>query len=156
MKGVGKAKRARRPAGDQRAGEPPFGTLRWRRAAPAAEDSGLGGLVPLNLGGLFLDRRLQLAAVAGGLLADARRLAGAATQVVELRTAHGTGPGVCDTHRRALRRGGRCRTRSEEHTSELQSLMRISYAVFCLQKKNKNKRKTRAETQTIKHEKAIK
>src|SRR3546814_5049307 len=27
------------------------------------------------------------------------------------------------------------RTRSEEHTSELQSLMRISYAVFCLQKK---------------------
>src|SRR3546814_7604522 len=27
-------------------------------------------------------------------------------------------------------------TRSEEHTSELQSLMRISYAVFCLQKKN--------------------
>src|SRR3546814_7669522 len=29
------------------------------------------------------------------------------------------------------------RMRSEEHTSELQSLMRISYAVFCLQKKNK-------------------
>src|SRR3546814_6127662 len=28
--------------------------------------------------------------------------------------------------------------RSEEHTSELQSLMRISYAVFCLQKKNNN------------------
>src|SRR3546814_4640442 len=29
-------------------------------------------------------------------------------------------------------------TRSEEHTSELQSLMRISYAVFCLTKKNTN------------------
>src|SRR3546814_6538802 len=29
--------------------------------------------------------------------------------------------------------------RSEEHTSELQSLMRISYAVFCLKKKNKHK-----------------
>src|SRR3546814_12902964 len=29
--------------------------------------------------------------------------------------------------------------RSEEHTSELQSLMRISYAVFCLKKKKKNK-----------------
>src|SRR3546814_5723981 len=28
--------------------------------------------------------------------------------------------------------------RSEEHTSELQSLMRISYAVFCLKKKNNN------------------
>src|SRR3546814_4683363 len=33
------------------------------------------------------------------------------------------------------RRGG---TRSEEHTSELQSLMRISYAVFCLKKKKIN------------------
>src|SRR3546814_2682792 len=31
--------------------------------------------------------------------------------------------------------------RSEEHTSELQSLMRISYAVFCLQKKNKQIKK---------------
>src|SRR3546814_4638870 len=31
----------------------------------------------------------------------------------------------------------RCRDRSEEHTSELQSLMRISYAVFCLKKNNK-------------------
>src|SRR3546814_9605950 len=28
-----------------------------------------------------------------------------------------------------------CATRSEEHTSEIQSLMRISYAVFCLKKK---------------------
>src|SRR3546814_6535756 len=34
--------------------------------------------------------------------------------------------------------------RSEEHTSELQSLMRISYAVFCLKKKkNKNERQER-------------
>src|SRR3546814_8621096 len=32
--------------------------------------------------------------------------------------------------------GNRAATRSEEHTSELQSLMRISYAVFCLKKKN--------------------
>src|SRR3546814_1173404 len=32
--------------------------------------------------------------------------------------------------------GGRNRGRSEEHTSELQSLMRISYAVFCLKKKH--------------------
>src|SRR3546814_9131025 len=31
--------------------------------------------------------------------------------------------------------------RSEEHTSELQSLMRISYAVFCLKKKNNNQQK---------------
>src|SRR3546814_4394317 len=33
------------------------------------------------------------------------------------------------------------RRRSEEHTSELQSLMRISYAVFCLKKKKHNKHK---------------
>src|SRR3546814_7110109 len=32
--------------------------------------------------------------------------------------------------------------RSEEHTSELQSLMRISYAVFCLKKKNQRSRHT--------------
>src|SRR3546814_10720938 len=32
-------------------------------------------------------------------------------------------------------------TRSEEHTSELQSLMRTSYAVFCLKKKNQHKKK---------------
>src|SRR3546814_9019403 len=37
-------------------------------------------------------------------------------------------------HRRFIRMADR---RSEEHTSELQSLMRISYAVFCLKKKNK-------------------
>src|SRR3546814_4973883 len=35
------------------------------------------------------------------------------------------------------RRTGPCMARSEEHTSELQSLMRISYAVFCLKKNKK-------------------
>src|SRR3546814_3626743 len=39
-----------------------------------------------------------------------------------------------------LRRTG---TRSEEHTSELQSLMRISYAVLCLKKKNNRLEKVR-------------
>src|SRR3546814_7559455 len=34
----------------------------------------------------------------------------------------------------AAARTAACRRRSEEHTSELQSLMRISYAVFCLKK----------------------
>src|SRR3546814_6825398 len=42
-------------------------------------------------------------------------------------------PGPC------LGRVERGRLRSEEHTSELQSLMRISYAVFCLKKKNRKK-----------------
>src|SRR3546814_7102970 len=35
--------------------------------------------------------------------------------------------------------------RSEEHTSELQSLMRISYAVFCLKKKTQTKTKTKTK-----------
>src|SRR3546814_1279538 len=38
--------------------------------------------------------------------------------------------------------------RSEEHTSELQSLMRISYAVFCLKKKKNTSRSTRETTTT--------
>src|SRR3546814_9526786 len=48
-------------------------------------------------------------------------------------------------HRPGLRGGGHAR--SEEHTSELQSLMRTSYAVFCLQKKKK-KRKSTSESTT--------
>src|SRR3546814_8006433 len=42
------------------------------------------------------------------------------------------------SRRRRSRRREADRVRSEEHTSELQSLMRISYAVFCLKKKNIN------------------
>src|SRR3546814_2075819 len=40
--------------------------------------------------------------------------------------------------------------RSEEHTSELQSLMRISYAVFCLKKKIKHKTSKRKENNSSK------
>src|SRR3546814_2904501 len=39
--------------------------------------------------------------------------------------------------------------RSEEHTSELQSLMRISYAVFCLKKKKKNNKTVNMTTTKI-------
>src|SRR3546814_5896408 len=47
------------------------------------------------------------------------------------------GPGHrAERHRHADRPDQQQRLRSEEHTSELQSLMRISYAVFCLKKKN--------------------
>src|SRR3546814_2804802 len=56
--------------------------------------------------------------------------------LVELEHARGLVPGV--ELAPALRvLGG---DRSEEHTSELQSLMRISYAVFCLKKKKTDKR----------------
>src|SRR3546814_5298621 len=49
-------------------------------------------------------------------------------------------PGAIDRAEQLLREHGRIdlRGRSEEHTSELQSLMRISYAVFCLKKKTQD------------------
>src|SRR3546814_3502703 len=64
----------------------------------------------------------------------------------ERRTGGGRPPRACQKHRRRQRKADqpgaksekcvRLRSfRSEEHTSELQSLMRISYAVFCLKKK---------------------
>src|SRR3546814_7422042 len=42
-----------------------------------------------------------------------------------------------------------CFVRSEEHTSELQSLMRISYAVFCLKKTKTQQKTTKLYTYTI-------
>src|SRR3546814_3272728 len=57
---------------------------------------------------------------------------------------------------------GQARPRSEEHTSELQSLMRISYAVFCLKRKNYTKVINRKHilrrqtlTMTIRHSKLL-
>src|SRR3546814_6166047 len=44
--------------------------------------------------------------------------------------------------------------RSEEHTSELQSLMRISYAVFCLKKKKQMRNNTRKEEKETKKHKS--
>src|SRR3546814_2335111 len=54
-------------------------------------------------------------------------------------------------HPRLLRRAGRgaCAVRSEEQTSELQSLMRISYAVFCLKKKKTNLYCSNSEDQLL-------
>src|SRR3546814_1543834 len=43
------------------------------------------------------------------------------------------------------------RSRSEEHTSELQSLMRISYAVFCLKKKTTNPQRTHSSKYSTNH-----
>src|SRR3546814_4189468 len=63
-------------------------------------------------------------AVAACRVRDVRRGAAGAAVVAGLRGGH---PVRCG--------GGLVAARSEEHTSELQSLMRISYAVFCLKKK---------------------
>src|SRR3546814_10430133 len=46
----------------------------------------------------------------------------------------------------AARRAAQEAERSEEHTSELQSLMRISYAVFCLKKNNNNNTDTKIKS----------
>src|SRR3546814_3277203 len=59
--------------------------------------------------------------------------------------AHGWRPGSDVAGR--PRRGERFR--SEEHTSELQSLMRIAYAVFCLKKKNTKQEVTQRTHRTI-------
>src|SRR3546814_10274760 len=67
----------------------------------------------VKTGGYLLDVALSEAAEAGWF--DGPRIVPA-------------GHAICPT-------GGRLDPRSEEHTSELQSLMRISYAVFCLKKK---------------------
>src|SRR3546814_9795581 len=48
------------------------------------------------------------------------------------------------------------RQRSEEHTSELQSLMRISYAVFCLKKKKKQTKKSQISHNNMKSKKVLK
>src|SRR3546814_4653221 len=67
------------------------------------------------------------------LLGDGARLAQPCVALVGARNASGNGQ----------------KLRSEEHTSELQSLMRISYAVFCLKKKNQiSAEKTRTHNNT--------
>src|SRR3546814_2333491 len=77
---------------------------------------------------LFRSRRQLLDRL--GQLAVERVLAQAADEYRDL----GLGHGNCSIEGRSSQT-----IRSEEHTSELQSLMRISYAVFCLKKKKKHK-----------------
>src|SRR3546814_2332010 len=61
-------------------------------------------------------------------------------------------PATADSHRYCtgsmMPKRGAVGARSEEHTSELQSLMRISYAVFCLKKKNKTEQRNRHRQKT--------
>src|SRR3546814_10563379 len=55
---------------------------------------------------------------------------------------------AADLWRHGADAGGQAGLRSEEHTSELQSLMRISYAVFCLKKKTTTTNQQSTEFQT--------
>src|SRR3546814_7583970 len=79
-------------------------------------------------------RRIQQAAL------DTQYAQQAADRKPAYAAQHGRPPGA-ERHPRHCRRGQPGHDgRSEEHTSELQSLMRISYAVFCLTKKTNNTR----------------
>src|SRR3546814_2117353 len=85
---------------------------------------------------LHLGERGDAARLAPGQEVAGRPRIGAAC----MRIADGDGEELKESKLRALvgrrdQRRQRQRGRSEEHTSELQSLMRISYAVFCLKKK---------------------
>src|SRR3546814_8490246 len=84
----------------------------------------------------LLDRRHAAGAAAdadeGGIL---RLAAGLGDQEVGEEVGRRARRGDADLHALEVGRGLHLTLRSEEHTSELQSLMRISYAVFCLKKK---------------------
>src|SRR3546814_7158740 len=76
--------------------------------------------------------------LSGGLLLCGAEAEGSA------KIAGRTGPG--DTRYLSKARHSAGGTRSEEHTSELRSLMRISYAVFCLKKKTKTQQTQKNNT----------
>src|SRR3546814_7864056 len=81
--------------------------------------------------GLFLDRADQMRmAVAERIDRDAR------SEIEEAAAVVGNQIDALASHRPHVAPRVDGHERSEEHTSELQSLMRISYAVFCLKKKN--------------------
>src|SRR3546814_1609176 len=83
-------------------------------------------IATLNLNGDYVSD--ALAAQVGGIgIAPGANLS---DSVAMFEATHGTAP----------KYAGKDYVRSEEHTSELQSLMRISYAVFCLKKKTKKKK----------------
>src|SRR3546814_5015252 len=97
---------------------------------------GIGGLFGRHLDGIAVERRLHGHAIRnrafgrGALLREVEGLReiDVARLVIRRR-------GVRDVRREHHHALAAQLERSEEHTSELQSLMRISYAVFCLKKK---------------------
>src|SRR3546814_3660902 len=97
-----------------------FGLRRQRRRQ---RDGGRG-----VAGGRFKDQRVRRRAALAELGRNHFRMAGVRHHIGRPERR------LVDAPRRRLQQRVR---RSEEHTSELQSLMRISYAVFCLKKKNK-------------------
>src|SRR3546814_3920823 len=116
------------------------------RQAGARKSAGavmaLAGIAAVAGGGVLREQAFSMGALATPAANSARRHDVGS----RIRTSPRSGFGFRAAVRRHQRQGiaaGRMRDdragrdRSEEHTSELQSLMRISYAVFCLKKKKK-------------------
>src|SRR3546814_1509633 len=85
---------------------------------------------------------------------DVGSLADAAGQLehpgnVAAERVHRIREGVAQAFHQLEQRQVRVRQRSEEHTSELQSLMRISYAVFCLKKKQDKHKNATTSNKTV-------
>src|SRR3546814_7018585 len=98
---------------------------------------GMGDAHQLDLAELMLpDHAARVLAGGARFGAEARRMRGVAQRQCRL-VDDPSGGQVGERHlgRRDEPEAGRGAERSEEHTSELQSLMRLSYAVFCLKKK---------------------
>src|SRR3546814_1754442 len=108
---------------------------------PASIDAALARMVPALLGITHGDHALSSWQGGGPLTADAldRLVDGTGIRTRPMRQAREWG---------YQRLAASTTVRSEEHTSELQSLMRISYAVFCLKKKNKTKKNKNATEHT--------
>src|SRR3546814_8451981 len=115
----------------------PYTTL-FRSGKPGQD--GRSTLGPLWAGALFKEGRCMADKTVALKIGDSEKsypvLSGSVgPDVIDIRKLYGeTGaftydPGFTST--------ASCESRSEEHTSELQSLMRISYAVFCLKQKKK-------------------
>src|SRR3546814_4955869 len=107
------------------------------RSCAASEQtaSGTNGKAPARRGSLqlLMARRTEMARI--GVASEGRSQAATAQQAERMSVR-----AYCE------QAGLRDAKRSEEHTSELQSLMRISYAVFCLKKKKKKQEKVKKTT----------
>src|SRR3546814_4495981 len=128
----------------------PESLLQLGRAAdepePAPESTGIGNHSTLAFGTIE-SRSPAVRPAADHRTAKARRaFASIDTPLLRKIAQLAIRPGIIAQCRSACQYG--CRQRSEEHTSELQSLMRISSAVFCLKKKKKKKIRKNQQNKT--------
>src|SRR3546814_9725488 len=93
---------------------------------------------PLGADLVLLEESEELRVLHRPLISRDQLLPGLRMAVAEFGRGCETADGTVD-HRNFHADFGKRLVRSEEHTSELQSLMRISYAVFCLKKKTTDK-----------------